>query len=64
MKVKQLRILPLEVFKIPNNMNPEYTKEIFHKAAFSAHRPINLEVKENHTTKYGNKGLKCLGPQI
>ena len=51
MKVKQLRILPLEVFKIPNNMNPEYTKEIFHKAAFSAHRPINLEVKENYTTK-------------
>ena len=51
MKVKQLRILPLEVFKIPNNMNPEYTKEIFHKTAFSAHRPINLEVKENYTTK-------------
>ena len=45
-------------------MNPEYMKEIFHKAAFSAHRPINLEVKENHTTKYGNKGLRCLGPQI
>ena len=60
MEVKQLRILPLEVF----NMNPEYMKEIFHKAAFSAHRPINLEVKENHTTKYGNKGLRCLGPQI
>ena len=64
MKVKQLRILPLEVFKIPNNMNPEYTKEIFHKAAFAAHRPINLEVKENYTTKCRNKGLRCLGPQI
>ena len=30
-------------------------KEIFHKTAFSKHKPLNLEVHENHATKYGNK---------
>ena len=61
MEVKRLRTLALEVFKT-NNMNSEYMKEIFHKTAhslinltaFSLHRPLNLEVNENHTTKYGN----------
>ena len=41
MKVKRLRTLALEVFKTLNNMKPEYTKEIFHKTAFSTHRPYN-----------------------
>ena len=45
-------------------MNPEYMKEIFRKTVFSTHRPLNLEVKENHTTKYGNKSLRCLDPHI
>ena len=64
MEVKRLRALTLKVFKTLNNMNPEYMKEIFHKTAFSTHKPLNLEVNENHTTKYGNKSLKCLGPHI
>ena len=41
-------------------MNPEYMKEIFHKTAFSTNRPLNFEVNEKHTTKYGNKSLKRL----
>ena len=50
-EVKRLRTaLALEVFKILNNMNPEYMKEIFHKTPFTTHRPLNLEVNENHTT--------------
>ena len=52
MEVKRLRTLVLEVFKTLYNMNPEYMKEIFHKTAFSTHRPLNLEVNVNHTTKY------------
>ena len=64
MEIKRLRTLALEVFEILNNMNPEYIKEIFHKTAFSTHRPLNLELNENHTTKYGNKSLRCLGPHI
>ena len=36
-------------------MNPEYMKKkIFHKTAFSTKRPLNLQVNENYTTKYGN----------
>ena len=38
--------------------------EIFHKTVFSTHRPLNLEVNENHATKYGNKSLRYLGPHI
>ena len=64
MEVKRLRTLALEVFKTLNNMNPEYTKEIFHKTGFTMHRSLNLEVKENHTTKYGNNSLRCRGPHI
>ena len=64
MEVKRLRTLSLEVFKTLNNLIPEYIKEIFHKTAFRTHRPLNLEVNENDTTKYGNKSLRCLGPNI
>ena len=64
MEVKRLRILALDVFKTINNMNPEYMKEIFHKTALTKRRPLNLGVNENHTTKYGNKSLRCLGPHI
>ena len=65
MEVKRLRTtLALEVFKILNNMNPEYMKEIFHKTPFMTHRPLNLEVHKNHATKHGNKSLKCLDPHI
>ena len=64
MEVKQLRTLALKVFKTVTDMNPEYMKKIFHKTAFSKNRPLNLEVNKNHTTKYENKSLGCLGPYI
>ena len=64
MEVKRLRNLPLKAFKTLNNKNLDYMKEIFHKTAFSTHRPLNLEANENRTTKYGNKSLRCLGPHI
>ena len=64
MEVKRLKTLALEVFKTLNNMNPEYMNEIFHKTAFFTHRPLNLQVNKNSTTKYGNKFLECLIPHI
>ena len=64
MEVKRLRTLAQEVFKTLNNTNPKYMKEIFHKIAFSTQRSLNLEVNKNHTVKYGNKSLRCLGPHI
>ena len=45
-------------------MNPEYMKEIFYKATFTTRKPLNLELNENHTSKYGNKSPICLGPHI
>ena len=64
MEVKRLRTLVLEVYETLNNMNPEYMKKIFPKTAFTTHRHLNFEVNKNHTTKYGNKSLRCLGPNI
>ena len=61
MDVKRLRTLALDVFNTLNNMNPEYMKEIFHEAVFTTHRTLNLEVNENHTTKYGIKSQRYLG---
>ena len=52
------------MFKTLSSMNPECMKKIFHKTAFSTHRPLNLKVNENHTTKYGNKNLRCLRTHI
>ena len=63
MEEKRLRRLSLVVFKTRNNMNPGYMKVIFHKTSFSMHRTLNIEVKENYTTKE-NKSLRCRGPHI
>ena len=68
MEVKRLRTLALEVFNTVNIMNREYMKVIFNNTAFATYRLLNLtkvnEINENHTTKYENKSLRCLGPRI
>ena len=60
MEVKRLRNLALAMFKTLNNLNPEYMKEIFYKTANVTHRPFNIKVNQNNTTKHGNKSLKSL----
>ena len=76
MKVKRLRKLALERFKTLNILNPEYMKEIFYETTNLTHsntplihtdlthRPFNIKVNPNSTTKYGNKSLRSLGPHI
>ena len=64
MEVKRLRNLALEIFKTLNHLNPEYMKEIFYKTTNLTHRPFNIKVNQNNTTKYGNKSLRSLGPHI
>ena len=64
MEVKRLRKLALEIFKTLNNLNPEYMKEIFYKTTNLTHRPFNIKVNQNHTTKCGNKSLRSLGHHI
>ena len=78
MGVKCLRNLALEIFKTLNHLNPEYMKEIFCKTTNLTHRPSNIKVNQdnttkygnnttkygNNTTKYGNKRLRSVGPHI
>ena len=64
MKVKRVRKLALEIFKTLNNLNPEYMKEIFYETTNLTHRPFNIKVNQNNTTKYGNKSLRSLVPHI
>ena len=39
-------------------------KEIFHKTTNLTHRSICIKGNQNNTTKYGNKSLRSLRPQI
>ena len=64
MEVKRLRNLALKIFKTLNHLNPEYMKEIFYKTTNLTHRPFNIKVNQNNTTKYGNKSLRSLEPHI
>lgn len=64
MEVKRLRNLALEIFKTLNNLNPDYMKEIFSKTTNLTHRPLDIKINQNNTTKYGNNSLRSLGPHI
>ena len=64
MEVKRLRTLALEILKTFNNLNPDYMKEIFFKIANLTHRPFDITVNQNSSTKYDQKSLKSLGPHI
>ena len=64
MGVKRLRTLALEIFKTLQNLNPIFMEEIFQKTKWMTHRPNNIQVNTHKTVKYGDKGLRTLGPQI
>ena len=64
MEVKRLRTLALEVFKTLNSLTPDYMKEIFFKTINLTHRPFDIKVNQNSSTKHGQKSLKSLGPHI
>ena len=64
MEVKRLRKLALEKLKTLNNLSPEYMKGIFYETTNLTHRPFNIKVNQNNTTKYGNKSLRSLVPHI
>ena len=55
MEVKRLRNLALEIFQTLNHLNPKYILEIFHETTNFTHRPFNIKVDQNNTTKYGDK---------
>ena len=64
MEVKRLRALALEIFKTLNNLNPDYMKETFFKTTNLTHRPFDIKVNQNSSTKHVQKSVKSLGAHI
>ena len=56
MEIKRLRTLATEIFKILNDINPNYKHQ--------THKKYDLFVHSHNTTKYGNHSLRVLGPHI
>ena len=51
MEVKRLKSLGLEVFKTLNNLNPSLMQEISHGTRWLTHRPNNIQINVQKTTK-------------
>ena len=64
MEVKRLRTLGLEILKALSNLNPAFLEGIFHRTKRLTHRPNNVQINLNKTTKYGDKSLRIFGPHI
>ena len=45
MEIKRLRVLAIEIFKIVNNRNPNYMKEVFTPKLHPKVRPNDILVK-------------------
>ena len=68
MEIKRVRVLTIEIFKVVNNLNPNFMKDIFtlklHPKVRPKVRPSGILVKRHNTITYGTKSLKTLGPKI
>ena len=64
MKIKRLRNLATEIFKIVNNLHPSFMKNIFTSKENAKVRPNNLVVKSHNSATYGDKILMTLGPKF
>ena len=50
MEVKRSRTLKMEIFKILNNQNPSFMREIFYRSPYVSHEEQNLFVQNHKTT--------------
>ena len=64
---KNLQVLAKEIFKVKNNLAPDFTKDVFELKE----PPLNLRSESNHftrrnikTTYYGLLSIKHLAPQV
>ena len=64
MKIKVLRNLATEIFKIVNNLNPSFMENIFTLKENARVCPNNIVVESHNSTTYGDKSLMTLGPKI
>ena len=55
-----MRVVADQVYKSSNNLNPNFTKEIFHSSPNVAHRKGNLYAHSRSTGKFGNKIIRSL----
>ena len=49
MEVKRLRTLKMEIFKILNNQNPSFMREIFYRSPYVSYKKQNLFVQSHKT---------------
>ena len=59
MEVKRLCTLAIEIFKVLNNQNLSFMREVFHRSPYVSHIKQNLFVQSHKTAAF----WKTLGPQ-
>ena len=68
MNVNRLRILCIEIFKMPGNINPAFINEIFElrktNRAVRNQYKLNLKVPIVNQVALGAKSIRYLGPKI
>ena len=64
MEVKRFHTLIIKIFKILNNQNPSFMREIFNQSPYVSHEKQNLFVQIHKTAAFGDKSFKTLGPEI
>ena len=68
MSVTRLRYLCMEIYKIINNINPTFMKQIFQlretKRTVRNQYKLNLIVTKVHQVSYGEKSLRYYGSKI
>ena len=62
MEIKRLGTLSLEIFKILNNLNPNFMKDMFNFSPYSTPRNDDIFVHSRNTSNYGDRGHRALGP--
>ena len=63
---KNLQVLAIEMFKIKNNMAPEFLNEIFQNRAllYNLRTNSNFSSRQVHSVYHGTESLSFLGPKI
>ena len=64
MEIRRLRNLVTEIFKIVDNLNPSFMKNILVSKETARVRSHNISVKSHNSVTYGDKSLMTVGPKI
>ena len=64
MEVRQIRVLPLEVFRCVNKLNPVYIQSFFETNVNSKRYKDDLKVPIRNSVTFGEKGVRVSGPHI